>query len=149
MSPVAQLRGMIGVRRGPSSWLTVDQERIDAFTRATDDPQWIHLDPVRAATGPFGATIAQGYLTMSLMVPMLSEIGLPVDPPPRLAVNYGLNRLRFPAPVIVGSRIRAFYEILSVEEFAGDVQLVRRVTVEREEGERPVLVAETVTRLVW
>ncbi len=149
MSPVAQLTGMIGVRRGPSSWLTVDQDRIDAFTRATDDPQWIHIDPVRAAAGPFGATIAQGYLTMSLMVPLLNEIGLPVDPPPRLAVNYGLNRLRFPAPVIVGSRIRAFYEILSVEEVADGVQLVRRVTVEREGTERPVLVAETVTRLGW
>lgn len=149
MSPADRLRASIGTLLGPSSWLTVDQDRIDRFTQATDDPQWIHIDPERAAAGPFGATIAQGYLTMSLMVPMLTEIGLPIDAPPRLAVNYGLNRLRFPAPVIAGSRVRAWYEILSVEEVTDGVQLTRRVTMEAEGSDRPVLVAETVTRLMW
>jgi acyl dehydratase len=139
------LRELVGAELGPTSWLEVTQERIDAFAAATDDPQWIHTDPERAAAGPFGGTIAHGFLTLSLCVPMLDEV---LPPGGALAVNYGTNRVRFPAPLPSGSRVRGRFRVLSVD----DVELGTRATidavVEREGGERPVCVAELVVLTV-
>ena len=143
MSSVADL---VGVELGPTDWLQVTQARVDEFARATDDPQWIHTDPDRAAAGPFGGTIAHGFLTLSLCVPFLYELM-----PNRgfaLTVNYGVNRVRFPAPVPVGSRIRASFRLESVAEVTGGEQAVIVATVEREGGEKPVCVAELVVRLL-
>ncbi len=145
----AALAAVTGIRLGPSGWIEITQDRINRFTEATDDPQWIHIDEEAAARGPFGTTIAQGYLTMSLIVTLTSEIPLPVQPAPTMTINYGLNRLRFPSPVPVGSRIRAWIEIAAVEQIGEWVQLTRQVTIEREGGEKPAAVAETVSRLRW
>ena len=133
-----------GTERGPTGWLVVDQERIDRFADATGDPQWIHVDPERAAAGPFGTTIAHGFLTLSLCVPFLYE-ALPVEGA-RLAVNYGVNRVRFPAPLPSGSRVRARFRVASVEEVAGGEQAVVEAVVEREGGDKPVCAAELVVR---
>jgi acyl dehydratase len=154
MTPLEQLEPLVGTELGVSEWMTITQDRIDRFTEATDDPQWIHVDPVRAAAGPFGATIAQGYLTMSLIVPLSAEVPLPVDRQPRMGVNYGLDRLRFPAPVKVNSRLRARISLLGVEEVGGGeagggLQVRRNVTIEIEGGAKPAAVAETVTRLYY
>jgi acyl dehydratase len=134
-----------GDRFGPSSWTEIPQERIDAFAEATGDHQWIHVDPERAAAGPFGTTIAHGYLTLSVLPAASYE----VIPPPGsgMAINYGLNRVRFPAPVPVGSKVRATAKLQSVEEIANGVQIVVECTFEREGGDKPVCVAETVSRL--
>ncbi|MDH4117801.1 MAG: MaoC family dehydratase [Acidimicrobiia bacterium] len=145
MGTLEQLEAMIGSELGVSDWMTITQDRINLFTRATDDPQWIHIDPERAAAGPFGATIAQGYLTMSLIVPLTSQISLPVDA--RMSINYGLDRLRFPAPVRVGSRIRARVILAGAEAVTGGVQVRRTVTIEIDGEDKPAAVAETVTRL--
>lgn len=149
MTPLEQLEPLVGTELGVSDWMTITQDRIDRFTEATDDPQWIHIDPERAATGPFGATIAQGYLTMSLLVPLGAQIPLPLDTAPRMGVNYGLDRLRFPSPVRVNSRIRARAVLAGVEEVPGGIQVRRTVTVEIEGGDKPAAVAETVTRLYF
>jgi acyl dehydratase len=142
---VTTLRELVGVELGPTSWLEVTQERIDAFAAATDDAQWIHTDPERAAAGPFGGTIAHGFLTLSLCVPMLDEV---LPPRGALAVNYGTNRVRFPAPLPSGSRVRGRFRVLGVD----DVELGTRATidavVEREGEERPVCVAELVVLTV-
>jgi acyl dehydratase len=135
------LADLIGVELGPSSWFEVTQGRIDAFAAATDDPQWIHVDPQRAASGPFGTTIAHGFLTLSLCVPMLYELLPPAD---SVVVNYGVNRVRFPAPVPSGSRVRGRIRIVSVEEAGGGERLAIEATVESERVERPVCVAELV-----
>ncbi len=135
----------VGSTLGPTGWVEIGQDRIDAFAAATDDPQWIHTDPVRAAAGPFGTTIAHGYLTLSLLPALLGEV---LETGARLAVNYGLNRVRFPAPVPVGSRVRARFEVLAADELAEGVQLTVVATVEREGGEKPVCVAEAVHRLL-
>jgi len=141
--PVSVLRDLIGTELGPTRWLEVPQSRIDAFAEATDDPQWIHVDPERAvAEGPFGTPVAHGFLTLSLCVPMLSE----VLPPAGMTINYGVNRVRFPAPVPVGSRVRGRLIVQSVEDVAGGEQAVIEVTVERDGGEKPVCVAELVLR---
>jgi acyl dehydratase len=136
----------VGDVLGPTDWVEISQERIDAFAAATDDPQWIHVDRERAAAGPFGTTIAHGYLTLALLPALLGEV-LDVAGV-GLTVNYGLNRVRFPAPVPVGSRLRARFEVLAVEDVAGGVQLTLAATVEREGGEKPVCVAEPVYRLL-
>lgn len=149
MTPLEQLQPLIGTELGVSDWMLVTQDRIDRFTEATDDLYWIHIDPERAAAGPFGATIAQGYLTMSLLVPLGAQIPLPLDTAPRMGVNYGLDRLRFPSPVRVNSRIRARAVLGGVEEVPGGVQVRRTVTVEIEGEEKPAAVAETVTRLYF
>ncbi len=133
-----------GTEFGPSSWIEIDQARIDAFADATDDHQWIHVDPVRAADGPFGTTIAHGYLTLSLVASMANEV-LPA-PGRRMGVNYGVNRVRFPAPVPVGSRVRGSFRVDEVETFDWGTQTTMTVTVEREGGEKPVCVAQTVVR---
>ena len=128
---------------GPSSWIEIPQEKIDAFAEATGDHQWIHVDPERAAAGPFGTTIGHGYLTLSLL-PVASYEVLP--PEGGMSINYGLNRVRFPAPVPVGSRLRATFEVASVDPFDGGTQVTMTATVEREGGEKPVCVAEVVFR---
>ncbi len=132
---------LAGVELGPSAWLEVTQERIDAFAAATDDPQWIHVDTERAAAGPFGTTIAHGFLTLSLCVPMLYELLPPVD---RMVVNYGVNRVRFPAAVPSGSRIRGRFRVVGFEEAAGSERATIEATVECDAGEKPVCVAELV-----
>jgi acyl dehydratase len=134
-----------GLELGPSSWVDVTQERIDAFAEATGDRQWIHVDRERAAAGPFGSTIAHGHLTLSLLAPVASEL-LPVEEA-RLVVNYGLDRVRFPAPVPAGSRVRARFRVAGVRELDGGVQATVEATVEREGGEKPVCVAGLVLRL--
>ena len=142
---MSSLRDIVGVELGPTDWLEVSQERIDTFAQATDDHQWIHVDPVRAAEGPFGTTIAHGYLTLSLCAPLLSQAlaGLTDSP---MSINYGTNRVRFPAPVPAGSRIRARATVVSVDDVPGGEQAVVLTTVEREGGEKPVCVAEIVLR---
>ena len=135
----------VGTVLGPTEWVEVDQARIDAFAAATGDRQWIHVDPERAAAGPFGTTIAHGYLTLALLPAFLGQA---LEPDASLTVNYGLNRVRFTAPVPVGSRLRARFEVLCVDEVAGGAQLTLAATVEREGGEKPACVAEAVYRLL-
>lgn len=133
----------VGDTFGPSSWVEITQEKIDLFAEATGDHQWIHVDPERAKDGPFGTTIAHGYLTLSL-VPMASFEVVPSSG--RMGVNYGVNRVRFPAPVPVGSRLRTSFEVSQVEEIQGGDQVTMTATVEREGGEKPVCVAEVISR---
>jgi acyl dehydratase len=128
---------------GPSSWIEITQERIDAFAEATGDHQWIHVDPERAAQGPFGTTIAHGYLTLSLL-PVASEEVVPRQG--GMGINYGVNKVRFPAPVPVGSRVRVTFEVLELDEQDWGVQATMRATVEREGGDKPVCVAESLVR---
>ncbi len=128
---------------GPSSWIDVPQERIDAFAEATGDHQWIHVDRERAQEGPFGTTIAHGYLTLSL-IPVASYEVVPRTG--RMGINYGLNRVRFPAPLPSGSRVRVGFEVEHVEEFEGGRQVTMTAVVEREGGDKPVCVAEVVFR---
>jgi acyl dehydratase len=135
-----------GLELGPSSWFEVTQDRVDSFAGTTDDSQWIHCDPVRAAEGPFGTTIAHGFLTLSLLVPFLEEV-LEVEDA-ALTVNYGLNRVRFPAPVPVGSRIRGRFRVAEARAIDGGAQVVFASSVEREGSEKPVCVAEFVVRFV-
>jgi acyl dehydratase len=144
---MSTLRDLVGVDLEPTGWLEVSQARIDDFARATGDAQWIHTDPVRAAEGPFGTTIAHGYLTLALCSPLLSEAlaGLTGY---GMGVNYGVNRVRFPAPVPAGSRIRARVTVASVDDVPGGDQAVVVATVEREGGEKPVCVAELVVRMM-
>ena len=136
----------VGQELGPSRWLEVTQERIDAFADATDDHQFIHVDAECAAQGPFGATIAHGYLTLSLL-PVASYEVIP-SPGGGMAINYGLNKVRFPAPVPVGSRVRATFRVVDVEEQAWGSQVTMAATVEREGGEKPACVAELVVRFL-
>jgi acyl dehydratase len=140
---IADLRP--GLELGPSGWIDVPQGRIDAFAEATEDRQWIHVDPERAAGGPFGTTVAHGYLTLSLLVPIVYEL-LPIEDA-RLVVNYGLDRVRFPAPVPAGSRIRAVLRVTEVTELEAGVQAKVAGTVEREGAAKPVCVAEFLFRL--
>jgi acyl dehydratase len=135
---------LLGKNLGPTEWLEITQERVNAFAESTNDPQWIHVDPERAAAGPFGGTIAHGFLTLSLCVPFMYEVVRPNGY--AMGINYGVNRVRFPAPVPVGSRVRAHFRVLSVEEVSGGDQAVIEATVEREGGDKPVCVAELVVR---
>jgi len=142
---VSALAELAGRELGPTSWLEVTQERIDAFASATGDPQWIHTDPARAAEGPFGTTIAHGFLTLSLCVPMLYEL---LPPSGRLVVNYGVNRVRFPAPVPAGSRVRGRFRVLSVEEAPRGERATIEAVVECEGLDKPACVAELVVLTV-
>ena len=128
-----------------SGWRGIDQPRVDLFAEATDDPQWIHVDPERAAQGPFGTTIAHGFLTLSLVVPLFEEV-LPRLEGYALTVNYGLNRVRFPAPVPVGRRIRGRFTIEELEDVALGVQARVTVVIELEGQEKPACVAEALFR---
>jgi acyl dehydratase len=136
----------VGGRFGPSEWLEIDQGRIDAFAAATGDEQWIHCDPARAAAGPFGTTIAHGFLTLSLLSPFFDELVVFEDA--TLTVNYGLDRVRFPAPVPVGSRIRGAFAVESLAPVEGGLQVVFGATVEREGSARPVCAATLVFRVL-
>jgi acyl dehydratase len=142
---LAELRTAAGEHLGHSPWRVIDQARVDAFAAATDDRQWIHVDPARAARGPFGTTIAHGFLMLSLLPSFAAEIyrveGI------RMAVNYGLNRVRFPAPVPTGVAVRAGLRVLSVDEVTDGLHVVNEVVVEREGGDKPCCVAEAVARL--
>lgn len=142
---LTDLQALVGQPLGTSDWVAIDQQRIDRFADATGDHQWIHVDPQRAQQGPFGTTVAHGFLTLSLL-PLFFESGFAIGDV-RLGINYGLNRVRFPAPVPVGSRLRAHFKLLAYEplEPAG-AQLTVEVTVEREGSDKPVCVAESVTR---
>jgi acyl dehydratase len=142
---VAELTALTGRHLGYSEWREVTQEQINTFADATDDHQWIHVDAERAAAGPFGTTIAHGFLTLSLLVPMWSEIlhfeGV------RLGINYGLNKVRFPSPVPVGSRVRAGATLVSVEIVAdGSLQIVVDFVIEREGSEKPCCIAQGLYR---
>jgi acyl dehydratase len=136
----------VGDELGPSAWLEVDQETIDAFAACTRDAQWIHVDRGRAAEGPFGSTVAHGFLTLSLCVPLLYEVGpLGTD---STFLNYGVDRVRFPAPVPSGSRIRARFSVRSIEEQPPGRRVVLGATVECEGGNKPVCVADLVLLLL-
>ena len=135
------LGDLVGLELGPTEWREVSQERIDAFASATDDPQWIHTDAVRGAEGPFGTTIAHGFLTLSLCVPLLGELLPPRD---AMLVNYGVDRVRFPAPGPSGARIRGRFRVASVEEIAAGERAVIEATIECEQASKPVCVAELV-----
>ncbi|MCG8927279.1 MaoC family dehydratase [Lentzea sp. CC55] len=140
-----ELEALAGHDLGHTDWLQVDQGRVDTFAAATDDHQWIHVDPERAATGPFGGTIAHGYLTLALLIPLMGEL-LEVTGV-RMSLNYGLEKVRFPAPVPVGSKIRLLGRVESVEDVPGDgVQLTVGFTVEIEGSEKPACVARAVYR---
>jgi acyl dehydratase len=141
---VQDLRSAVGEHIGYSGWHTVSQEQINAFADATGDHQWIHVDPSAAAQGPFGTTIAHGFLMLSL-IPMLASQVSKVDGV-RMGVNYGLNKVRFPAPLPSGSAVRAGVRMLSLEDIPGGVHIVNEVTIEREGGDKPCCVAETVVR---
>jgi acyl dehydratase len=141
---VDELRAAVGEQLGYTDWLEIDQKRIDLFAEATGDHQWIHVDPEQAAGGPFGTTIAHGYLTLSLL-PLFGPQLIQVEGM-TLGLNYGTNKVRFPAPVPVGSRLRATARITGVEDVPGGVQTAIAFTVEREGGEKPVCAAESVTR---
>jgi acyl dehydratase len=142
---LADLGTLVGQPLGTSDWMTISQDRINVFADATGDHQWIHVDAERAATdGPFGTTIAHGFLTLSLISALMRNTvtieGL------RMAVNYGLNRVRFVSPVPAGARIRAAVTLASVTPVEGGAQAAWTVTVEREGGSRPCLVAEWLVR---
>ncbi|MFX1757150.1 MaoC family dehydratase [Rhodococcus sp. As11] len=143
---IDEVEKAVGEHLGYSDWLEIDQKRIDLFAEATGDHQWIHVDPERAEDGPYGRTIAHGYLTLSLLPVLGTQIfsleGL------KMKVNYGSNKVRYPAPVPVGSRIRAGAEFTSLERTTKGANLVVGYTIEIEGGERPALVAETVVVLV-
>ncbi len=136
----------VGTHLGYSDWHTITQQQIDLFAEATGDNQWIHVDPEKAAAGPFGTTIAHGYLTLSLVPKLVWQIykvnGL------SMGVNYGSNKVRFPSPVPVGSRVRAGAELVELTRGPNGAQATVRVTIEREGGDKPACVAETVSVLV-
>ena len=139
-----ELRKLSGSDLGTSSWIEITQERVNTFADATGDHQWIHVDVEKAAAGPFGAPIAHGYLTLSLFVPLFTELldvrGVTTK------VNYGLNKVRFPSPVPVGSKIRLTARLASVEDVAGGVQITVDGTIEIEGGAKPAAVLQSVSR---
>ncbi|MFL6626245.1 MAG: MaoC family dehydratase [Vitreoscilla sp.] len=141
---LADLAALQGRVIGTSGWIEVDQARIDQFAHATGDHQWIHVDPARAAAGPFGATVAHGFLTLSLLSGLAAGAFRIADT--RMGLNYGLDRVRFPSPVPVGSRLRAVCVLDRHEPIEGGAQLTMTVTIEREGGAKPACVAAWVTR---
>ncbi|TNF59199.1 MAG: MaoC family dehydratase [Burkholderiales bacterium] len=142
---MAELAACTGQEVAVSDWITITQEQVDRFAQATGDHQWIHCDTERARQGPFGTTIAHGFLTLSLL-PRFFELALRL-PPVRMGINYGLNKVRFPSPVPVGSRLRARLTLLASEPVEGQgVQLTWQVLIEREGGDKPVCVAESLAR---
>ena len=147
VSGPGELLAAVGEEIGVSSWLEITQERVNQFAEATGDQQWIHVDPERAADGPFGGTIAHGYLTLSLMVPFMLEVYRVENR--KHAVNYGLNKVRFTSPVPVGSRLRGRLTLAEASEVAGGLQILWAVTIEREGEERPACVAESITRIYF
>jgi acyl dehydratase len=144
LATLAELQTMVGQALGSSDWSVVDQARIGLFAQATNDHQWIHVDPVRAAAGPFGAPVAHGFLTLSLLPEMGATAFEIADV--RMGINYGLNRVRFPSPVRAGSRLRGHFKLLAYEALEGGAQLTVEVTMEIEGEGKPACVAESVTR---
>jgi acyl dehydratase len=144
---VDELKAAIGRTLGPSDWLLIEQDRVNTFADATGDHQWIHVDVEKAKSGPFGAPIAHGYLTLSLINHFLPE--LLVVPNAKMGINYGCNKVRFPAPVTVGSKIRASGEIVEVTDITDGGQVVVRVSIEVEGGGKPACVADCVSRFVF
>jgi acyl dehydratase len=140
----AELKAGVGQEMGVSDWHEVAQSQIDLFAEATGDDQWIHTDPERARTGPYGSTIAHGYLTLSLLAPLMKSTYRIEGA--TAAVNYGLNKVRFAAPVPVGSRVRARVSLVAVDEIPNGVQSVWSAVVELDGSDKPACVAETVTR---
>ncbi len=141
-----ELLKSVGQKFGPTEWFQIEQSRVDAFASATEDHQWIHIDTERARAGPFGSTIAHGYLTLSLtnyFLPQLMRISFT-----NLGVNYGLDRVRFTAPVLVGGRVRGRGEVISANSVSSGVQVIVRVTVEIEGGDHPACVADTISRFI-
>ncbi|MCF6737428.1 MaoC family dehydratase [Blastococcus sp. KM273129] len=142
---MAELPGLTGTELGSSDWYEVTQEHVNLFADATGDHQWIHVDVERAkAESPFGGPIAHGYLTLSLLAPLSSQVLAVTDT--AMGVNYGLNKVRFPSPVPVGSRVRLTATLRSVEEVAGGLQVTLGAVIEREGGDKPVCIAEPVFR---
>lgn len=142
-SPDALL-DLIGSDLGTSAWVEIPQADVDAFAKATKDEQWIHVDPERAAAGPFGTTIVHGYMTLSMLVPLLHN-AFQVDGV-AMGINYGLNKVRFPAPTPVGSRVRVHAQLVAAERVSGGVQAVVDATIEAEEVDKPVCVAQSIVR---
>ena len=138
------LRALVGSELGTSQWIEVDQARIDTFAKATDDHQWIHTDPERARSGPFGMTIAHGYLTLALVIPLWSDL-LEVRSV-TTKVNYGLDKVRFPAPVPVGSKVRAKARLAAFDDVPGGAQITVDVVIERDGSDKPVCVAKPIFR---
>jgi acyl dehydratase len=141
---IAELKDLVGQEIGVSDWITVTQERIQLFADATNDHHWIHLDAERAQAGPFGTTIAHGFLTLSLL-PEMAASAFAVSET-RMGVNYGLNKVRFPAPVPSGSRLRGRFKLIGYEPLEGGAQLTVQVTMEREGSDKPVCIAESIGR---
>jgi acyl dehydratase len=141
---LADLAGLVGQELAQSEPVLIDQDRIDGFAAHTEDRQWIHVDHAKAAQGPFGTTIAHGFLTLSLL-PHLMERSMAIDDV-RMGINYGVNRVRFPAPVPSGSRVRATFKLLAFEAIDGGAQLVIEATFQREGHAKPVCVVEQVVR---
>jgi len=145
ISRLGDLKSMVGEELAVSSWFAVDQSRINQFADATGDHQWIHVDPDRSAAGPFGATIAHGFLTLS-MLPLFIQDALRFEDV-RMSVNYGLNRVRFTSPVPVGSELRARFRLVGLEDVAGNgMQVTMEAVIERKGSDKPVCVAETISR---
>ena len=143
---LAELPSLKGQPLGVSEWFEITQQRVNTFADATDDHQWIHVDVERASRqSPFGGPIGHGFLTLSLFVPMWSQVLVVTDA--GMIVNYGLNKVRFPAPVPVGSKVRLTATLVDVEEVRGGLQLTVGGVIEREGGDKPVCVLESVTRL--
>ncbi|MFE9323381.1 MaoC family dehydratase [Nocardia sp. NPDC052278] len=143
---IGELEQAVGTHLGYSEWHTVTQEQIDLFAEATGDRQWIHVDPERAAQGPFGTTIAHGYLTLSLLPQLVWQV-YRVDGV-RMGINYGSNKVRFPSPVPSGSRVRAGVELVKLEPTKAGVQVTALVTIEREGSDKPACIAEALSVLV-
>ncbi|MGH3719526.1 MAG: MaoC family dehydratase [Pseudonocardiaceae bacterium] len=141
------LRAAAGEQLGASNRMTIEQQRVNAFADATEDHQWIHLDPQRAAAGPFGATIAHGFLTLSLLPHLLDQIYRVEEA--TMVINYGLNKVRFPAPVRVGSTVWAEVELAEATEVAGGLQLVLHTTLQIEGSAKPGCVADYVARVYF
>jgi acyl dehydratase len=143
---IAELPSLKGQELGTSDWIEITQERVNTFADATGDHQWIHIDVERAkAESPFGGPIAHGYLTLSLIIPMYSEVLTVTDA--KMGVNYGLNKVRFPSPVPVGSKVRLTATLKDVEEVAGGLQLTIAGVIEAEGGTKPVAIAEPIFRV--
>lgn len=141
---LSELQPLVGQELGVSEWVTVTQERIDTFAQATGDHQWIHTEPERARVGPYGCTIAHGFLTLSLMPEMAATAYRVTEA--RMGVNYGLNRVRFPSPVRSGSKVRGRFKLLEYVPLEGGAQITLECTMEREGGDKPVCVAESLSR---
>ncbi|MFL6090132.1 MAG: MaoC family dehydratase [Aeromicrobium sp.] len=147
-SGIEELEAAVGIELGPTEWFIVDQRRIDGFAQDTEDHQWIHVDPERAAGGPFGATVAHGFLTLSLVPYFVNQLRRIEGA--SMGVNYGLDRVRFPAPVLAGSRIRGRTEMTSVERRGpGAVQVTTQTTIDIEGSEKPACVAALVARYFY